>query len=271
VPLFKIGATIPVTQYGNLTPEIEVEAETFEAAQAIVLPQIETIWARYCEPGRELRSNGQRIKAFIGDEIDYDELTHTYSWQGQRYLSGSEYARQFEKPFDVNTVSLALSKKFNVAQSDVKQMWALKSEVSTGFGTAIHAAIELYERYRPLCEAMEKLTHLHDHPIIKKAVEGFYALQSEHPAEPEAVVVDHTHKHAGRIDRLVILGPQRCRLQDIKTNGSPEKVAKSLPAYWKQLEFYQRIMEAHGWAVEGLDIFHWDGNWKRYINKKETE
>jgi hypothetical protein len=261
--IFKIGATIPVTQYGNLTPVYEVEAATIEEAQAIALPYLESLWARYCETGRELRTGGHKIKAFVGGDIDYDALTHTYSCKGETYLSGSQYAKQFEKPFDGQAIAAKMAAKFGVSPANILDMWKLKSEVSAGFGTAIHAAIELCERYRGLSTAMEKTTHLHDHPIIKKAVEGFYALQDANPAEVEIVIVDHQAKRAGRVDRLLVTGPKHCRVQDIKTNAD---ITKSLPIYWKQLEFYGDIMKANGWEVEGLDIFHWNGQWQKHTN-----
>lgn len=274
---FTIAATIPTTQYGNLQPSIEVEAETLEEAQAIALPQIEKLWARYAEQGRELRSSGKRIKAFVGGEIDYDELTHTYSWNGETYLSGSQYAKQFEEPFDAKTISEIMAKTVDYSAEQIRDMWALKSAVSNGFGTAIHAAIELYDKYKPLSDALDayratkqreaKTTHHHDHPILKTAVEGFYALQDKDSmAETEIVAVDHSNKRAGRIDRLLITGPKHCRVQDIKTNGDTKKLTKNLPSYWKQLGFYGGIMEANGWTVEGLDIFHWDGVWAKHSN-----
>lgn len=263
---FTITATIPTTQYGNIQPSIEVEAPTFEEAQTIALPEIEKLWKRYAEPGKELRSSGNRIKAFVGGEIDYDDLTHTYSWNGETYLSGSQYAKQFEQPFDSNAISNAIAKTVflnghNVDSKDIQAMWRLKADISAGFGTAIHSAIEMYERYGKLAEAMNKTSHLHNHPIIKKVVEEFYALQDKYPAEVEAVVVDHDAKRAGRIDRIVITGDNKCRIQDIKTNA---EITKRLPMYWKQLEFYENVMKANGWEVEGLDIYHWNGAWTKY-------
>ena len=52
-----------------------------------------------------------------------------------------------------------------------------------------------------------------------------------------------------------------CRVQDFKTNANIEK---SLPTYWVQLQFYADILKANGWDVEGLDIFHYNGEWKEY-------
>ena len=240
-------------------PEIEVEADSFEEAQAIVLPQIESIWARYCEPGRELRTFGNREKltAFAGGEIYFDKENHVYTNEaGEVYLSGSQYAKSFEQPFNAEVVSAAVAKKSGSDPREIQEMWELKGSVSRDFGSAIHAALELYGRFKGLSEALGKDYHIHNHPVIKLAVEKFYA---EHRGTygHELLVVDHTSKRAGRIDILetvedgVIVG-------DFKTNAD---IDKALPTYKKQLEFYGGILEANGYRISGYQIHHWNGEW----------
>lgn len=262
---FKIGATIPTVQYGNLMPEIEVEADTYEEAYALVMPKIEAIWNEYAEDGKQLKiSERKKLEAFVGGEIYFDEKNHVYTNdKGEIYLSGSQYAKQFEKPFDVDNISQAMAKKFDVPVEDLVAMWKLKSEVSTTFGTALHKALELYGRYDGLAKAIDRTTNLHDHPIIKKAVEGFYEGREKEKAEYEVLVVDHANKRAGQIDRLLITGDKKCRVQDFKTNATIEK---NLEVYSHQLKFYSEILEAGGWTVEGREIFHWNGEWKTYEN-----
>lgn len=210
----------------------------------------------------------QRLTAFVGGEIDYNDEAHTYTWGGVVYLSGSQYAKQFEKPFDKQNIASAIAKKWSVEAQEVIDMWELKSKTSREFGTALHSALELYGRYRELATKIEKETHIHDHPIIKKAVQSFYEGRDSEKAEYEALVVDHKNKRAGKIDRLLITGDKRCRVQDYKTNAD---VTKSIEVYWKQLEFYADIMRSHGWTVEGLDIFAWDGDWKPHTKTHEKE
>lgn len=202
----------------------------------------------------------QRLTAFVGGEIDYDEELHTYSWKGEVYLSGSQYAKQFEKPFDKAGISNAMAKKWGVDAQDILDMWELKARTSREFGTALHSALQLYGQYDGLARKLEKATHLHDHPVIKQAVESFYEGRKGEKAEYEIVVVDHKAKRAGRIDRLLITGDKRCRIQDYKVLAvsKPEKLA----VYKEQLKFYAEIMEANGWVCEGNDIFVYDGRWK---------
>lgn len=261
---YTVTAVIPTVQYGNIQPSIEVEAESFDQAQAMVMPHIEELWSVYADKPLVKQTSGDRklIQAFVGGSIYYDDLTHTYTNEaGDVYMSGSQYAKSLEKPFDKDRIAQAMATKWGVDAQAVKGMWQLKSDVSTGFGTAIHAALELYGKYDGLATQMEKTTSLHDHPVIKKAVESFYEGRKDEKAEYEIMIVDHQAKRAGQIDRLLITGDKKCRVQDYKTNAD---ITKSLDSYWVQLKFYAGILEANGWKVEGLDIFHWDGQWKEY-------
>lgn len=262
---FTITAVIPVAQYGNIQPSIEVEAETYEQAYAEVMPKIEHIWNKYVESGKQL-SGGDRklVKAFVGGSVYYDDFTHTYTNEaGEVYLSGSKYAAQFEKPFDKAVISEKMAAKYNVKPEHIVDMWELKGEVSRNFGTALHGALELYGKYNGLAIQLDRDTHLHDHPIIKQAVESFYAAHKEQ-ALCEVFVVDHEHKHVGQIDRLVILDKNKkiCRVEDYKTNAD---ITSKLEVYWKQLEFYGDILRHHGWQVEPPVIHHWNGEWKEYV------
>lgn len=261
---FKITATVPTGQYANIMPEIEVEAGTYEEAKKEAMQRLEDIWKEYSVvPLKTNSSNrGKRVECFIGGYVNYDDLTHTYTNdKGEVYMSGSQYAKSLEKPFDMEKISQAMADKFGVDAKDLRAMWKLKGEISTGFGTAIHKALELYGRFNGLAETIEKTTNLHDHPVIKKAVESFYVSHKGEEARHEVFIVDHEAKRAGQIDRLLITGDKKCRVQDFKTNAD---ITKSLPSYWVQLQFYADIMTANGWTVEGLDIFHWNGEWKEY-------
>lgn len=274
---FKLTATIPVGNYANIMPELEVEAPTYETAKDEAFARLDEVWAQYGVVPLNKNSTPQtatisptrkKIQAFVGGEIYFDPTTHIYDNEnGQIYLSGSSYANQFRKPFNKTAIAGAMAKKAGCDPQTIIDMWELKGEVSRDFGNAIHKSLQLYETHRELASLLEKTSNLHDHPIIKKAVMSFVDAHKDEIVQSEALVVDHKAKHAGRIDRLLITGDKQCRVQDFKTNATIEK---ELEVYWKQLEFYQHILEAGGWIVEGLDIFHFDGTWKTY-SKEITE
>lgn len=264
----KLGAVIPTVQYGNLQPEFEAEVDDSLALETFkeLEKRIQQVWDKYGEKPLTTNANNRKsIDCFVGGSIFYDDDTHTYTNEkGEVYMSGSQYAKSLEKPFDMEKISQAMATKFGVEAKDIQAMWKLKAEISTGYGTAIHKALELYGRYESLAESLEKTTHLHDNPSIKHAVESFYKAHKGENAKNEIFIVDHKAKRAGQIDRLLVVGDKKCRVQDFKTNSNIEK---SLPTYWVQLEFYAGILKAAGWEVEGLDIFHYNGEWTTYEHK----
>lgn len=143
---------------------------------------------------------------------------------------------------------------------EIQKMWKLKALASASYGTAIHLALELYGRFKQLAESLGKETHLHDNTVLGQAVTSFY---EEHPdvsnARYECLVVDHSKKRAGRIDRIEINEDKSVYITDFKTNSD---IKKSLSKYWLQLSFYAAILKANGVKVKGLKIYHYaDNKW----------
>src|ERR1035441_1834353 len=104
----KLTATIPVAQYADLRPEIEVEADSYEEAFAEGEQYIRKFWNKYVVSGKELPDMGNRVKleAYVGGFVWYDKDTHTYTNEsGEVYLSGSVYSDQFKKPFDKQQIA----------------------------------------------------------------------------------------------------------------------------------------------------------------------
>lgn len=273
-----ISATIPTQQYANMIPSITVEVEdNYEAAQALAIAKIQELSTRFAEPGKAIVDGSRVILTDIfGQKIYFDEPSHTYTnSKGQVYLSGSQYAKRFEKEFPKDVISGKMAKGADVPQQDILDFWSTKADVSSGFGTAIHLALENYAKYKELSnklddvklakdpDAVAKNGHIHDHPIINKCVTEFYKGREKEVTLNEALVIDHERRLSGTIDRLLLVDKKKkiCRVQDFKTNAS---IDDKLAAYWHQLSFYASILTAKGWTVEGLDIFHYDGTWHEY-------
>lgn len=264
---YTLTAVVPVAQYANLQPAIEIEADSIEDAEKQVLPYIEDFFNKYSEKhkigaAKNVASTGRvLVKDIFGNEIFYDDGKHEYTNAlGEVYLSGSVYAGMLEKPFDAEMISGKMGLKHGLSDDDViriQEMWTLKGDASASFGTAIHAALELYGKYKTLAISVDKETHYHDNPILKKAVELFYA---EHPDVEnigyEAFVVDHVMKRAGQIDRLEYINDREVYVTDFKTNAD---IKKNLKKYWLQLSFYASILKANGLIVKGLKIYHYTG------------
>lgn len=292
---FAITATIPTTQYGNLQPAIEVEADTFEEARDIAMPQIQEIWNSVCEPGKELKIRSMSVTEqstsetkemtcmFSGITLYLDD-THTYrDSEGNTYQSGSRFAEQFEYEFPKATVLPAYANKFGVEPGVVDAFWTAKGDNSRNFGQAMHGALEIYGKFAGLAEKLsteEKPVSLGISPILQPAVEDFFADRQDEEALYEVFVVDNQSMRCGQIDRLVKTGEKTCIIEDYKTNGDLRKqgtpkylktpfdgngntplLNQPLSVYTIQLNFYRGIMESLGWTVEGLRVHHLDEMW----------
>lgn len=254
----KINAHIPTQQYGYIEvtdlpddPKIIEEVYNKYAEKPISLTHGEALGSTI--------DDFVELEAFVGGKIWYSDSKHEYrNDKGEIYLSGSQYASSFDKPFDAQSIAGKMATKSGVPVQDILKMWEMKRDISNGYGTALHLAMQLYGEYHKHSEAFEKNYHIHDLAIFKDAVESFYASRKDEEAVYEALVVDHARKYAGQIDRLVYNRESESYwVQDFKTNA--ELDPKKLATYWKQLSFYASILKAGGKDVVGLEIHHWNG------------
>ena len=285
---YTLTAVVPVAQYANLQPAIEVEADSIEDAEKEVLPYIESFFNKYSEKhkiGAEKRASSPDrvlLKDLFGNEIFYDDKKHEYSNAlGEVYLSGSQYAKEAE--FDSEYWANEFVTKYNLVEGDkqkILSMWKTNSEASSAFGTALHAAIELYGEYHDLADKIDmdiktglrkKLDSKTDKnssksklPYLQQVVEEFFTPERlAERARYEVLVVDHKNKRAGRIDRLLKLEDGSLEIRDMKTNYKINKPERT--TYQKQLSFYGDIIIANGGKLgpNPLMLHHWNNNtWK---------
>lgn len=285
---YTLTAVVPVAQYANLQPTVEVEADSIEDAEKQVLPYIENFFNKYSEKSKigaakiAAKKEGRRLeKDLFGNEIFYDDAKHEYSNAlGEVYLSGSKYAD--EEEFDSKYWSEEFALKYNLPEEDkqrILDMWECNGSASSSFGTAIHAAIELYGKYYELADIIDqdhktgkrkkldaktdKHSAMSKLPYLKDVVNKFFT--EERLAEKsryEVLVVDHKNKRAGRIDRLIKLQDGTFEIRDMKTNYKINKPERT--TYTKQLSFYGDILIANGAKLgpKPLMLHHWkDGEW----------
>lgn len=270
---YTITAVIPTGQYANIQPSIEVETDTFEEAYNQAMPHIEKISQQYAEEGKALKGNttGFRVKmkAFVGGYIWYDKVAHQYTNEaGEVYLSGSAYAKQFDKPFDGEAIAKKMEAKSGIPASTILDIWKLKGNASASFGTAIHEALEMYGKYSEASKTLEKEYHQSAIPIVKQIVDDFFKGRENEKAVYEPMIVDNEKKWAGQIDRLLLVDEAKklVRVQDYKTNTDLTDQKKMV--YGHQLDFYSEILEAGGYTVQGTDIFWFDGSKWETISKE---
>lgn len=239
------------------------------------------------------RSNTTYTSPLTGERIELSVVNGHKRLEG--FLSGSQFPEKFYAPFDKKGILKAMADKFKVPTEAIEAMWQLNNEASTGYGTAIHAALENYDvnyelghtirsvekkatKKNPI-DTMGPNKAFSKNPFLKKIVEDFQNLfGGEYERVSEAFIWDADKKLCGSIDRIKVIDKEKkiIRIQDFKTDGdihekkyqltdSPfyaltqgdtPKLGKELLDYhWFQLSFYAYILTLKGWTIEGLDVY----------------
>ncbi|URM87375.1 Cas4 family exonuclease [Gordonia phage Banquo] len=289
-----MGATIPVAQYGNLQPAFEVEGDSLADALDAATEAMVRLWNRVCDKPIRVRVEDDESPAGVavvvelvcwasGLVVKFDPVAHVYG--DGTWLSGSTFAHQFTSEFAGEHVAKQMAAKSTetVEHFDILDMWAKNAEASSAFGSAVHAALELRGKYGWVSRAVKGgslESALTKNPTMRPIVDMFYEGREGERAAYEAFVADPAKKHCGQIDRLRIMDERNhVRVEDFKTNAELLKKktirdpfkgvieANQLGLYWLQLSFYARILEVHGYVVDGLTVHHWNGKtWDEYTH-----
>jgi len=289
---YTFEATIPTCMYGNLKPHLEMEGTDIREMTEFGLDLVKNLNNRFSDfPLKETTQSIQenvKIKSFNEDiELDFNPATHEYKCGDKSLLSGSVYASSFYKRFDSQGIAKNCEKTWGVKAKDIVDMWDSNGSVTSSFGTAIHKALEHYDKHKNTAIEIEgnldngENKALPKHPILRSIIEGFMEIdQYDGDVETEVLVTDIVNSRCGLIDRLLILDKDKkvCRVQDYKINVDSETENKNLKAlapydtlpmnkltkYQIQLSFYANILQQNGWIVEGIDIYVLEDVWKHY-------
>lgn len=264
---FTLKATIPAGQYANIQPEITVEAPDFKSAQKLAFKQLKTIWNKYGEkpfPAKAKivkvgRGSFETLTTFTGEKLKYNAATHEYTdMQGNHLVSGSEYKKSFDKPFDTALLSGKVGNKYGVPAEIVAAMWKSNSYVSTSFGTALHAAMEHWFRYRS-SSCGEKEYNLPKHPFLRGAITTFPLKDAQ--VLPELLVSHVASFMAGRIDGITIIADKTAIVIDYKSDAD---IQKNLVGHFKQLSYYAEILRKAGWSIPKVQVWNYTDKWEMH-------
>lgn len=228
------------------------------------LPKMIEMHNTYTDGGKIKVSDAgwEEIETFTGEKIRYNDLIHAYTdMEGRKLISGSEYKKRLEKPFDKAMIIPKVAKKYGISDGDVDAVWTSNADVSTLWGDAIHLAMEHYFTHKHNgCD--EKEYHIANPPVLRNTVLSFPDLELN--IIPEVIVSATKLGMIGRIDALIIddMDKKICRIGDYKTDYEMDE--KKRTSYFNQLSFYAHILQAHGWTVLGLRIWHFDTEWHTY-------
>lgn len=290
----KIDATIPVYQYANIQPGIEIsDVEDTKEAIEHGMGFIKDLFTKYSEKG-SIKESEESTRIVVtknsfneGVPIMFEPISHTYRHGEKSLTSATQHISKFYKKFDEENVSKASAKSWGVDQEQLRSLWKRNGELTSDFGTAIHNALELYENFKAMGEDIQKNKELPEnyalpkHPILRKIVLDFIKINDTvGRVVAEALITDIENGFCGHADRVLITDEKKkvCRIQDYKINIGSEDVRRELKAmepfnelpankitkYQLQLSVYANMLQKSGWTVEGLDVFVYEDEWKHY-------
>ena len=294
----KIGAVIPVQQYGNIQPEIEISSDDRgEDILASGMDVIKGFFSKYSEKGelteKEVTSSivAKLVKKSFNEEgvdIEFEPIGHTYQHQNKKLVGVTDYIKKFYKSFDVDAVSSVLESKWGVPQQVIRDLWEANGKTTSDLGNLIDKTLEYYEKFKSYGEIIssqqkEETNYcLPKHPVLRKIVEEFYAMVKDGNDKVLTQVMLTSVKDGicGQADRIRIIDAEKkiCRIQDFKVNIEAEKIDKkskvlapfdTLPAnkiskYQLQMSIYANLLQKSGWQVEGLDAFVYENTWRHF-------
>jgi hypothetical protein len=261
---FKLEATIPTQQYGNIRPTVECDSVgDMHIAQTLV----ESLWDRYGEQPLKVK-NGTfaEVKTFTGETVLYDDKNHIYKdLEGNVLTSASSFKKQFEKPFDTALLSNKIGTKYGVPADVIKSMWNANSRISMTFGNAIHYTMEQYWRFKDV-DCVDKNYHLPKHPILRAVSDTFPIRDGE--VLPEVMVSSVKDKMVGQIDAIHVIGDKVCELWDYKSDAEIDE--SKLKTHFIQLAFYADILKKFGWTVDNVIVWNYTADgWVPYSQKPQ--
>lgn len=193
------------------------------------------------------------------------------------YTSGSHFPRKFFKQFtdrDKERVLDYYEREKDVKREDVEKTWEMKVDIATGYGAAVHMALELYYGHNKVGDKIKSKDGVNKafskNPffahIVKCAVEdlgpGNYL--------PEQFIWHEGLRFCGAIDLLQVVDENTVIVHDWKSNDSVTKRVyqekdspfkkdvdnTQLGEYWLQLSFYAYILKQYGINTKELQIHH---------------
>lgn len=270
---YRIEATIPNVQYGNIRPTFESSSDDVEEVTDQGMAFVKQLWDKYGEkplPVNDVDESGsavslyKEVKTFTGETIFYDEVSHKYKDKdGNQLVSASKYKKQFETPFPLEIVSAATAKKLGISVDVIQKMWSNNGRISREFGNAVHYAMEQYWLHKGY-DTGEKNYHLPKHPILRFIVESFPERDAK--VKPEVFVSSVKDGTVGQIDAVSLVDKEKkiVDLWDYKTDAELVKDGKvdkpKLKIHFIQMSFYAKILTTFGWTVRNLKVYNYTGN-----------
>lgn len=219
--------------------------------------------------------------------VAFNEYNHSYFYNEKKLENATTFISKFYKKFDAENISQASAKAWGVDQGELKDLWKSNAVLSGEFGTAIHKALEHYDKFQALGKKIQDKKSLPQnyalpkHPVLLSVIEGFLEInKTEGEVIPEAMITDVKNGYCGTADRVVVVDKKNkvCDVEDYKININPEEedtnlkplqpfnelTPNKLTKYRLQMSFYANMLQKSGWTVRKLRVYVFEDSWKTY-------
>lgn len=206
--------------------------------------------------------------------VEYDDPSHIYSYQKQRYTSATQLIERFSNHFDVEKEAIGMAERHGHTPEYWKQKWAEKNGRSKIRGTVIHNAQELRLYRQKFIEWNPSRL-----PVLKYSTHVPYS-HLEDGVYPEMLLWHHEYRIAGRMDKGILFtdkGDRIASVEDFKTNEKlvwesfehhktgyrmmtgplSHLMDSNMIHYSLQLSIYQYLLEYHGFLPGTRTIIHY--------------
>jgi len=292
---YKLTATIPVGQYANIQPSIEIDDTSIEDAHIIAMDHVSQLFNSYSDIKLSKREVAEVVNSLVETKkltsfnepvsVDFDVARHIYTYEGKQLVSASGYTKKFGSEFASDAIAGKCEKSWGVPKHHILDMWDGNRNVTANFGTAVHETLEHYFNFKEIGDEIVKNSSkeenpaLPKHPFLRSLIEDFEKMYDpkEGRLVNEVFLTDIETLRCGHADRLMILDEKKkiCRIQDYKINVEADEISSKnklkkpydeLPAnkvskYQIQMSFYADLLAKSGWTVEGLDVFIYEDKW----------
>ncbi len=251
----KVTMRIPTQQWGF----IEVEGQEED------IKDMQRLHSEYAENKLSFKKGTFiELDTFTGERIRYNDEMHEYEdMDGNKLVSASQFAEFYGKPFNKAFVLPRTAKKLGVDPEIVDAMWNGGGNISRTFGTAIHATMEQWFKYKEYGTEYHKSKH----PFLLNIVETFPKRDSN--ILTEVLVSCVSKKMVGRLDGLEITGEKKCNIYDWKSDAN---VKKNLDKHAVQLSFYAAVLAEFGWETEHIFVENYTNKWEEHeVTRQEIK
>lgn len=182
-----------------------------------------------------------KFNSFKTDDFKFDPIQHKYTYKGKRYISVTQFLKNFHEKFDSDHWSKIKAEERGITQQDILKEWQEKNDYANIVGSATHDWIENYYNkiYQPLPTNQDVINRINKFNVI-------WAKQL-HKLEPVAFelrIFSKKYPIAGTIDSIFLYNGKLFIL-DYKTNGEFKHDDHPKGRYNKLLEPFDDLYQNH--------------------------